>query len=647
MTSKNSMPAVLVCLVLALGTLFLYAPAFHFDFAPYVDPVYVTANPHVSHGLSGSELGWYFQAGYAGNWHPLTWISHALDCQVFGLKPSGPHVVNVLLHIVNSLLVFFVLRQITGAFWRAAAVAALFAWHPLQVETVAWISERKDLLAALFFLLTLLAYARYVRGAKIGYALALACFALGLMSKPVLVTLPCILLLLDFWPLGRAQTPENKFDPRRLAPLLIEKIPFFALSAASCVITIMAEEANPISTITYHLHGRIVNAEMSYWRYLQHAFWPSDLGAVYPTVYRAPLATAACIGLILAGLTVIAVAQFRKRPYWTVGWLWFAGMLVPVTNIVHGGAQNGVDHAMYLPVLGLFVLVCWEASDLASHWPKPQAVLGGVGALVLIGCLTASSQQLPIWRNEATLVARIPQPNSNFAGHITYAAYLLRVGQLPEAEAECQKGIAIAPNNAGFIGLLAEIQRKAGRLDDAAKNLRAALDVNPELPAAHMLLGQILLQQNQPAAALGQFDLLLQFTPKDPEAHWWRGNALSANQDPVGAINEFSEALKLDPKFAAAMNDLAWILATDTRSKIHDPANAIRLAERACEISRNTQPRMLGTLAASYAAGGRFDDAVAAAQKAHDVAAAQGDKALANQNLQLQQLYREHQPYRE
>jgi tetratricopeptide (TPR) repeat protein len=649
MTPKNFLPAAMICLALVVGTILLYAPTTHFDFVNYDDQVYIINNPHINTGFHWSEFPWYFQAGYAGNWHPLTWMSHAIDCQLFGLSPAGPHVVNLFLHTANSLLVFLLLLELTGALWQAGMVAALFAWHPLHVESVAWIAERKDVLSALFFLLTLLAYARHARGGKMFYPAALALFALGLMAKPMLVSLPIILLLLDFWPLQRFGKIQEGCDIRRLGPLVMEKLPFFLLAIGSSVLTVVAQNREGLlaGLSSIPLKNRIVNAEMTYWRYLQKTVWPSDLGATYPYIFHASKPLLLVIGVFLVAVTWFALRVWQKRPFWAVGWVWFVVMLVPVIDLFHAGGQPMADRYMYLPSIGLFVLLCWEAADLAGPSSRAPVILGAVAAIALAACLTISSRQIQVWRNEETVLARIPEANVNFLAHANYAAYLMHHNQLPKAESEARAAILISPGNPTLPALLGEVQRREGKLDGAVKSLRGALAMNPGISEIHLPLGEILLQQGKPAEAAAEFELALQGLPNDPVAHWWRGNALIANKDVQGGLGEFAAALKLRPDYPEALNDAAWTLATTSISTLRNPARAILMAERACALSHNAQPRMLGTLAAAYAASARFEDAVATAQKAHDLALAQGDRNFAAQTLQLQSLYRNRKAFTE
>jgi len=650
--SKSFLKLTLICLALAAGTLALYAPSFQYNFANFDDQLYVINNPHVNTGFHGGDLGWFFQAGYGGLWQPVTWMSYAMDCQLFGMRPGEMHGVNVLLHALNAVLLFLLLIRMTGALWRSAMAAALFAWHPLNVEAVAWIAERKDVLSGLFFLLTLWAYVRYAEQSKaqgpkskavLWYGAAVALFAVGLMAKPMLVTLPCLLLLLDFWPLGRLAGLAG----RGVAGLAVEKVPFLALSIVSSIMTVIASKADiALATLDVPLKARVVNAAMTYWRYATKVIWPTDLGPQYPYVFHARWRFVA-VALVLAGATWLAVKLWKARPYWTVGWFWFVGMLVPSIDLFQLGAQPMADRYMYLPGIGLFILICWDTVDLASRWPRRELILGVTGAVALGAFVMASSQQEQIWRDEGTVVARVAEPEINFLGHANYAAYLMHHDQLAGAEAECRVAMQIAPGRPLLLGLMGDIQRRQGKLDEAAKTLRSALDKDPQFSEAHLPLGQILLQQNKATEAAAQFDMMIQAQPGDAEAHWWRGNAFLAQGNGGEAAREYVQAINLQPNFPNALNDLAWLLATDPQQRVRNAAQAVKLAEKACILTRGTQPQMLGTLAAAYAAAGRWDDAVATAQKAHDVAEKLGDKALAAQNLKLKELYRGRHPYTE
>src|ERR1017187_5658425 len=388
-------------LLLAVVTLFVYWPAKQCDFLGYDDPLYYSENAHVQAGLSMSNLGWAFTTGEAANWHPLTWLSLMLDAEIFGNQPAGPHLVNVLWHVVNAILVFALFRRLTAATWRSALVAALFALHPLHVESVVWIAERKDLLCGFFVLLSLLAYARHVRSdvcrvtqerrasslvarhASRFYFLSLVFFALALMSKPMAVTLPFLLLLLDWWPLRRIC--DLRFTIYDLRPLLLEKIPFFVLSAAASLVTfVVQKKGDAVATLTtFPLLVRVENAFVSYARYMAKTFWPATLANPYPHPGHWPVAPVIVSVLLFVGLCVAAFWFARKFPFVFTGWFWFAGMLVPVIGLVQVGTQAMADRYAYLPVIGLFVVFVWGLAQLAACWNVSKLPVA-LAALVIL-----------------------------------------------------------------------------------------------------------------------------------------------------------------------------------------------------------------------------------------------------------------------
>jgi protein O-mannosyl-transferase len=655
-TKKNDgWRALLVCLVLGLGTVGLYWPAFTFSFVNHDDLSYVINNPHVNKGLAG-VFGWAFAAGYGNVWQPLTWLSHALDCQIYGLQPGGHHATSLILHALNSMLVFLVLRQLTGAFWRSAAVAAFFAWHPLHVEAVAWIAERKGLLCAFFWLLALWAYARYAENSKARhssskyyYTGAVVFFGLALLSKSAAVTLPLILLLLDWWPLGRlAATPERSPAKQALF-LLVEKIPFLVLAIAASVITFLVSGHNhvaePIAELPFRI--RFVTAGMSCFRYLAKSFWPSDLGAAYPFVLHEPKMVLIGVALVLAAITVMAFQVRQTRPYWLVGWLWFLAALLPVLNLVQGGAQPMADRYMYIPSIGLWMLVCWEAYDLAAPMRHGRAVLGGLCALLLAACGAASWMQLGYWRNEETLLSRIPESPANPKGHADYTTYLLLHGQLPQAQAECEKAAALFPDSAPFQVLLGDILFAEGKVDDAIEKYRLALRLDHNSNRARLELGHAFLAKKLVPDAAEEFKIVLHDEPKNFEAHHLLAKALLLQGQAAAASAEFRASLNSQVNQPQTLNEFAWLLATDPHAEIRHGADAVQLARRACELTRGQEPSFLGTLAAAYAETGEFDKAIAAGQAAHDLALTQGRKPLADINQQLLALYHAHKPFRE
>ncbi|MGP8239165.1 MAG: tetratricopeptide repeat protein [Limisphaerales bacterium] len=663
MDSRDLRRTFLVCLLLGLGTIALYAPALTFNYVNTDDLIYVAGNPFVAHGLSLPAFGWAFRTGYGGNWHPLTWISHMLDCQLFGLQPGGHHTVSILLHAVNAVLLFLVLRRMTNCFWRSVAVAALFAWHPLHVESVAWIAERKDVLSAFFWMLTLWAWMRYVEEAKgqsskskLFYLSALSLFALGLMSKPMVVTLPCALLLLDWWPLGRLRFGAAPAGAEALPPpgaqitrLVAEKIPFFVLSIASSVVTLLAARRQEALSVVAHLpfKVRFVTAVLSCFRYLAKTLWPSDLGATYPFMMRHTRWELIGAALILAAITVLALGARKSRPYWLFGWLWFLGTLLPALNLVAVGAQPMADRYMYIPSIGLLILICWEVFDLAAATEHAQLILGGIWGAALVGCCVLTSFQLQIWRNEETLVSHIAMPRYNFRGHADYAAFHMRHNQLARAEVECNQAISILPTYGLLYLMQGDILRLEGKFDRSVEKLSLALKYDPGLVGARIPLGRAYLGLKRPADAAGQFRAVLQCQPRNFEADAWLARSLLIQGKTNEGIAEFRRTLSLQPNEVEVLNDLAWLLATSPHSEIRNGAEAVKLASQACQLTGNKQPLLMGTLAAAYAEAGRWDEAVAAAQKAHDLAAAGGQKAVAERNLQLRQLYRSHQAFHE
>lgn len=693
----------MVCLVIGLGTIALYSPAFTYHYVNIDDAVYVTSNGHVNHGVTADAIKWAFKSAYAGNWHPVTWISHMVDCQVFGPNPTGHHVVNIVLHALASVVLFLALRCMTGALWRSAAVAAFFAWHPIHVESVAWIAERKDVLSGLFFMLTLWAYVRYAQtskwhppGSKLLYALSLIFFAIGLMAKPMLVSLPFILIFLDWWPLGRlgatpsltpapvaASTPdaaalpadalaavtatapdaETKIPP---APswrcVLCEKIPFFLLSIASCIVTVMAWRRQGVNELLsiLPLKKRLVTAGVSYFHYIEKLVWPSDLGPSYPFIIRWPKWEMAVVALLLLAITVIAFQLRKSRPYWLVGWLWFGVMLVPTLNLPFPAAFSLADRYMYLPSIGLLILICWEISDIAEQWPAGGTIAGVLCIAALAGCCVVTSSQLHIWRDEATLVSRIPQPEANFAGHANYAAFLLNHNQIQAAESECEHAVALLPGYPPFQSLLAEIFFLERRYDACIQKCHLITQLDPDLSGIHLLWGRALLAEKKPDAAAVEFKTVITAEPRNFEAY----NMLAATD--VGtlgktsaAIDELRRSVALQPKQPEALNNLAWLLATEPDPKNRNGDDAVKFAAQACALTRSSEPVFLGTLAAAYAEAGRFDDAIATAQRAHDIAIAQAAAAekakqpaaaknrqdLAAREVELLKQFQDHKPF--
>ncbi len=710
--TTNSKRTALACLVLAAITGLLFWPVATHDFVLFDDSEYVRDNFHIFNGFSWAGLKWCFTAFYSCNWHPLTWVSHMTDCQLFGLRPGGHHATSALLHIANSTLLFLLLQRLTKAFWPSAVAAALFAWHPLHVESVAWVSERKDVLSTLFFLLTLLAYAAYVQSKvqgskfKVGeappssilhslssryYLLALFLFALGLMSKPMLVTLPFVLLLLDYWPLGRVRV-ESEITGRGSAPsplsrslsLLLEKFPFFILAAISCFITLKAQKQGGavLSLETMPLTTRLLHVPLAYWQYIEKTIYPVHLAVFYPYAHILTLVSALVpiVGLII--ITTLAVRWRRTKPYWLVGWFWFLGTLVPVIGIIQVGEQTVADRYSYIPLIGLLIIVCWEVFAWAEESKRNQIIATGGTVAALCVCLVLTPTQLSYWKDSGTLFAHVIEVMpENHVAHAVYALYLSDHHQLQKAQTEAEASLRISPDYSLGHLHLGQILFLQNKLDEAEKHLRRAAELYPGLTDANRLLGEIFLARNSPAAAVEQLELGLKISPNAPnlhcvlgralmmlgklpeaeaelraalqlvsqypEAHYQLALALSAQKKIKEAASHYREALQLEPNFPEALNNLAWLLAADADPNNRNGGEAVKMAEQACALTHNQQTMMIGTLAAAYAEAGRFPEAIASAEKARQLALDHGEKNLAEKNSEMLLLYRANRPYHE
>ncbi len=547
---RARMLQLLTCLTLGLGTLLLYAPARNYEFVRYDDGDYIYQNPHVADGPTGQNVVWAFTQFHSNNWHPLTWLSHMLDVKLWGLNAGDHHITSVVFHATNAVLLFLVLARMTGAPWRSAFVAALFAWHPLHVESVAWISERKDVLSAFFWILTMAAYDFYVRRSNLWrYSLVFVCLGLGLMCKPMLVTLPFILLLLDYWPLQRAKFSFE--ESRTWLWLAAEKLPLIALAIASSVVTFVAQQHGgalvPLEHLSLQL--RLSNAVTSYSIYLAKAFWPAHLAVFYPM--RGPIPAWQWAGSVLVLLTVtsMVVATAKRYPYLATGWFWFMGMLVPVIGIVQAGDQAMADRYMYLALIGPSIMVAWAVPDLIKativHVKQAQIVLAAAFAVVLVACIALTARQLSYWHNSLSLF---------------------------------QHALAVTTDN-WF---------------------------------AH---GNV-------AISLG-------------------------NQGQIGeAIAHYRELLRIKPASVEALNNLAWHLATSRDDQYRNGAEALRLAERALELSQPADASTLDTLAAALAENRRFDEAGKKAEQARDLAISRENPELARQISERLELYKQGFTYR-
>jgi len=654
----------LLCLLLIVVTAALYWPMLHHGFINFDDDEYITDNAHVTAGLTWPGVVWAFQSGDSANWHPLTWISHMLDCQLYGVLPGGHHGTNLLLHIANSLLLLLWLTRLTGALWRSALVAALFAWHPLHVESVAWASERKDVLSAFFGLLTLLAYTRYaqeVTGDKcqvtgtasilsrvtchvsLFYFLALFCFACGLMSKPMVVTLPFVLLLLDYWPLHRC---NRSTIPR----LLLEKLPFFALAIAASVVTYLVQTAGRAiwASSGISFWSRVANVLWAYERYISKTFWPVDLAIVYPYPLHWPLGVVIGAGVFLVVWSGLFVWRLWRNPYLFVGWFWFLGMLVPVIGLVQVGSQSMADRYMYLPSIGLFILVAWSLNDLV-HWrPDWRPMVMVTAAAALIGCLAITRVQLGYWQNSIKLFRHaIEVTTDNFVALTCLGETFEHLNLKTNALMLCTEAVRIQPNSPVAQYNLGMCLVQNGQPDEALEHLKAAAQLSPRNPDIQYNLGVFLLLHGKTDEAIGCFNASLKERTNFAGVHYRLGQAWLQQHQPKTAIFHFQETLRLKPDFADALNELAWTLATDPQPEIRSGPEAVRLARRACELTHDQQAAFLITLSAACAETGQFPDAIATVQKARDRATAAGQTNLTVQAEELLKQYQAGNPHRE
>jgi protein O-mannosyl-transferase len=644
-----------VGLGLALVTLALFWPVRGHDFINYDDTDYVTRNAIVQRGLTFDGLVWAFGQLHGTNtyWHPLTWLSHMLDCQLFGLKPGPHHLVNVFFHVLNAVLLLFLWHRLTGALWRSAMLAALFAWHPLQVDSVAWVAERKNLLSACFWLLTMLAYVRYAeRPRPLRYTWVLILFVLGLMTKPVLVTLPVVLLLLDIWPLRRLHSGESQISNLKSQItwrwLLLEKLPLLVLAIASGLITLLAHRGLGMAQSGLALNLRVENALISYVRYVGKMFWPVDLSVLYLHPGAWPPRAVDGALLLLAIITAAVLWARRRAPYLAIGWFWFLTVLVPFLGLVQVGVQAMADRFAYLPLVGLFLMIVWSVAEMTARWPTRPIVRGTVSAAVLSGCLIASSLQLRYWRDSITLFTHAAQvePN-NFIAHNNLASALLAAGRWNEALSHVEEALRHKPDSAethALAGMVLEAQNKPAAAYPHYETA-ARLKSNWELPRLGM--AHILSRTGQIPQAIEQYMIAVELAPGDADAHIELAVLLAGQQRVAEAIQHYRAALAAWPDSALALNNLAWLLATHPRDELRNGPEAVRLAERACAVTRRQQAFLIGTLAAAYAEAGRFADAVKAAQEAQVKATAAGQTEIAARNAQLLTLYQAHKPYRQ
>ena len=794
---------MLICVLLSALTLAAYWPVFHNDFIRLDDPDYVTENGPVLAGLNWHSAVWAFCASHSSNWHPLTWLSHMLDVQLFALNATGHHLTSLLFHLANTSLLFIALRRMTSALWRSAFVAAIFAVHPLHVESIAWVAERKDVLSTLFFMLTLWTYARYTEDTRTNaesrmqnpassitstlpstvhspqcygrwgspftfhvsrvtppsclfYVISLFFFALGLMSKPMLVTLPFVLLLLDFWPLGRLCLPTSQNSSTPILRLMFEKLPFFVLSAISSLITYLVQDNTHALLRAIPLGPRLANAIASYIKYLGKTVWPVDLAVFYPhpdirypISNQWPLWQILASALLLAAFSGFVLCRLKRQPWLATGWFWYLGTLVPVIGLVQVGGQAMADRYSYIPLIGVFICCVWSLAELCAGCRSGRMALAGGGALALAVCVALTRTQAGYWRNNSALfehalavtasnppahfvmgwelaregkyelalphfraaveadpnyaeaqrelglaLSALGKPDeavaayqaalrlnqSDLLTHNRLGATLWLQGKRAEAQAEFREAVRICPTNAEAHANLAYTLLESGQTNEAAACFATSRQLDPALPERTIQEGRTLAAQGKLEDALARFTAAARLQPENVEAYQHLGLLYAQQGRLAEAISEFREqlrlqpdaqawynlgltcvmlgklseaaanyeqAVKLKPDWPIALNDLAWLRATVHQAELRDGAEAVRLAERACELTGGKEARFLGTLDAAYAEAGRFADAIKTASRARALAAAAGDNAISAAAEQRLALYLKQQPYRQ
>ena len=558
-TSKD----VLVYLFLIVTTIVVYWPIHSHEFLNYDDDVYVTENAYVQKGLTQKSIAWAFTSTVSGHWHPLTWLSHMTDVHIFGMNPGWHHTVGLLFHILNTLLLFIALNRMTGNLWCSAAVSALFAIHPMHVESVAWIAERKDVLSTFFWMLTMWCYIRYVeQPGKKRYALILISFILGLMAKPMLVTLPIVLLLLDYWPFQRfqfGQSSQGVKQNKAYLHLIWEKLPLFIIVVISSIITIFAGHSGGAlrSLVTYSFGVRIENALVSYIKYIAKLFWPSNLAVFYPHHGVSPNWMVGGAFLLLVTISVLAIKLVQRHPFVLIGWLWYLVTLLPVIGLLQMGGQAMADRYSYISYIGLFIIIVWAVSDLLNQWQHKKLAIGMLALVSGIALMATSWLQVGYWKNNLSLFGRaLEVTKNNHVAHNNYGSVLLQMGKKDEAFKHFSEAVRIEPNWATSRFNLGNSLKDRGSIKEAIYQYSAAVKINPAFAKAHNNLAFLLAEKNRYAEAIDHYNMALRINPEYVNAYNNLGNALFSIGKPEEAIRNYSEALRWDPNFAEAHQNL-------------------------------------------------------------------------------------------
>jgi len=596
---KLHAPQVAFSIFLLALTLVIYWPVLSHEFVNIDDNLYVTENRHVQGGLTWSGASRAFTSTTANNWHPLTMLSHMLDCHLYGLNPRGHHLSNLLLHTANTLFLCLALCRMTGCVWRSAFVAAAFSLHPTHVESVAWIAERKDVLSTFFWILTMWSYAHYVsRPGITRYLLVLLLFVLGLLSKPMVVTLPFVLLLMDYWPLERLQrnmgegsdtpSPLKTFKSDKASPsyLVREKLPFFALSTIFSIVAFFAQqEGGSVESLdALPLKIRFANTLVAYVQYIGKMIWPHELAVYYPHPGSAlPLWQAAASGLFLALVTVLALRTARRLPYLPVGWFWYLGTLVPVVGLVQVGGQSMADRYTYIPFIGLFVVVAWGVPSLLGRRPYRGPLLSFLSGAALFSCLVGTWIQVGYWHDSITLFEHtISVTADNAFAHVNLGSALVGKGKTQEAIKHFSEALRVKPHDARARHNLGFALMKQGNLEKAIMHYRMALQIKRDYAEARSNLGIALGQQGKLAEAISHLSEALRMEPDHVEAHYNLGLAFYHQGELDNAVGHYREAITLKPEYAEAHNNLGIALAIQGK-----PDKAIGHFSEAVRINPN------------------------------------------------------------
>ena len=552
-------------MVLIASTLAIYWQITNHEFINYDDESYITKNLRVQTGLTFESIKWAFTTFHAGNWHPVTWLSHMLDMELYGLNPMGHHWSSLQIHLINTILLFFILQYMTGALWRSAFVAALFALHPLHVESVAWVAERKNVLSTFFWMLTMLAYVHYTtRPSLYRYLLALLLLMLGLMAKPMLVTLPFVLLLLDYWPLERLrhQSPFN---------LILEKIPFFALSAVSVYISSLSVHRYEIvvSTELVPMQLRIANALVSYVKYIEKMIWPKNLAIFYPFPDTLPIWQILGAGLFLASISFLVLLNLRKKPYLCMGWLWFLGTLIPVIGLKQAGLWPAMaDRWAYVPLVGIFIILSWGGSDLLKKWTHKNVMPAILAIAVLLALTVLSFLQASHWKNSITLFENaIKVTENNCMAHNNLGIALMRDGKSNDAVFYFKKTLQIRPNFLKTLDNLGVALFQLGRFEESISYYTKALKINSENAEIHKHIAMILETQGELEKAVQHYTKALLINPELADVNYCLANALAAQKDFEKAKYQYREAIKKDSGHSNAHYNLGCILLKQKKYK--------------------------------------------------------------------------------